>query len=113
MTHRREQAACNSHSQHGLSMQVQATCIDTAGLHSCYLILQGIGAAALASRIKYIVDTSEIIWGSLDAGDVLGASLRFLRASAVHRLLLQAAGPAVSTRFPLVSHQWPAIEKFK
>ena len=69
--------------------------------------------AALASRIRYIVDTSEMIWGSLDAGDVLAASLRFLRAATVHKLLLSAAGPAVTARFPLVAHQWPAIEKFK
>ncbi|KAK9803223.1 hypothetical protein WJX73_005829 [Symbiochloris irregularis] len=68
---------------------------------------------ALASRIKYIVDTSEMIWGSLDAGDVLGASLRFLRAATVHKLLLQAAGPSVTSRFPLVSHQWSAIEKLR
>ena len=69
--------------------------------------------AALASRVKYLVDTSEMIWGSLDAGDVLAASLRFLRAATVHRLLLEAAGPSINARFPLVVHQWPAIEKFK
>lgn len=77
------------------------------------LTVPGCAHAALASRIKYIVDTSEMIWGSLDAGDVLGASLRFLRTATVHRLLLQAAGPSVTARFPLVTHQWSAIEKLR
>lgn len=83
------------------------------GLADSVMMQHDCAYAALASRIKYIVDTSEMIWGSLDAGDVLGASLRFLRAATVHKLLLQAAGASVTARFPLVSHQWSAIEKLR
>ena len=35
--------------------------------------------AALAGRIKYMVDTPEMIYSSLDAGDTLASALRFCR----------------------------------
>lgn len=39
--------------------------------------------AALGSRIKFLVDTSEMIWGALDTGAYLEAAQRFLQASEV------------------------------
>jgi hypothetical protein len=36
--------------------------------------------AALGSRIKYLVDTPEMIWGCLDSRQFLEAAKRFLRA---------------------------------
>ena len=111
-------AACQAE-QHSLLSCLQQQEFSAYTQQACHSCTAGhaqqfeCGLAALASRIKYMVDTSEMIWGSLDAGDVLAASMRFLRASTVHKLLLSAAGPAVTTRFPLVVHQWPAIEKFR
>lgn len=37
-------------------------------------------AAALGSRIKYLVDTPEMIWGCLDSRQYLEGAKRFLRA---------------------------------
>lgn len=36
-------------------------------------------AAAVGSRVKYLVDTPEMIWGCLDTKDFHGAVRRFLR----------------------------------
>ena len=69
--------------------------------------------AALAGRVKYMVDTPEVIYGSLDAGDTLAAALRFCRASIVHDALGRGAAGAVASRFPLVHHQWPTILKLR
>ncbi|KAK9806237.1 hypothetical protein WJX72_006789 [[Myrmecia] bisecta] len=68
---------------------------------------------AIGSRIKYLVDTPEMIWGCLDTKDYLEASHRFLRASEVHRMLFGAAGLDIHKRFPLLRHQWPLVQKFR
>lgn len=39
--------------------------------------------AAVGGRVKYIVDTPEVIWGSLDSSRFLDAARRFLRAEQV------------------------------
>lgn len=70
--------------------------------------------AALGSRVKYLVDTPEIIWGCLDTREFLAAAHRLLRASEVHRLLLAGDQSAtVERRFPLVAHLWPNVQKFR
>ena len=60
-----------------------------------------------------MVDTPEIIYSSLDAGDTLASALRFCRAAIVHDALGRAAQGAVAARFPLVNHQWPTILKLR
>ncbi len=77
----------------------------------------------MGSRVKYLVDTPELIWGCLDAKRYLDAARRYLRAEHVHDLLQPAAGSAsaslggtaagVLARFPLLRHHWPTVTKFK
>ncbi|OAY81786.1 Conserved oligomeric Golgi complex subunit 1, partial [Ananas comosus] len=73
----------------------------------------------VASRVKYLVDTPENIWGCLDESMLLEASCRYLRAREVHGLLLapRGAGAAadldVLAKFPLLRHQWQIVESFK
>lgn len=69
--------------------------------------------AAVGSRVKYLVDTPEIIWGCLDSQQHLEAARRFLRAQVVHGLLATSVPQHMLGRFPLLSHQWPLVEKFK
>lgn len=38
---------------------------------------------AIGGRVKYIVDTPEVIWGSLDSSRFLDAARRYLRAEQV------------------------------
>ncbi|KAL0023565.1 hypothetical protein WJX77_002562 [Trebouxia sp. C0004] len=67
---------------------------------------------AVGSRVKYLVDTSELLWGCLDTQDYFDAAHRYLRASEVHRLLVGTASASMA-RFPLLRHQWPSIEALK
>ena len=49
-------------------------------------------AAGIGSRIKYLVDTPEMIWGHLDTHEYLDAARRFLQVSAkIDGLLLVIA----------------------
>ncbi|GLC68116.1 hypothetical protein PLESTF_000647700 [Pleodorina starrii] len=68
---------------------------------------------AVGSRVKYLVDTPELIWGCLDARRFLDASRRFLRAQHVHDLLASSFSPAALSKFPLLRHHWPTVTKFK
>ncbi|GIL93223.1 hypothetical protein Vretimale_8139 [Volvox reticuliferus] len=68
---------------------------------------------AVGSRVKYLVDTPELIWGCLDARRYLDASRRFLRAQHVHDLMASNFSPAVLAKFPLLRHHWPTVTKFK
>ena len=67
----------------------------------------------MGGRVKYLVDTPEVIWGFLDVRQFTDASRRFSRAHIVHRLLRTSCGQDTLQRFPLLHHQWPVIEKFK
>ncbi|KAL3140348.1 hypothetical protein ABBQ38_004612 [Trebouxia sp. C0009 RCD-2024] len=67
---------------------------------------------AVGSRVKYVVDTSELLWGCLDTQAYLEAAHRYLRASEVHRILMGTAASSMG-RFPLLRHQWPSIAAFK
>ncbi|GBG84544.1 hypothetical protein CBR_g38826 [Chara braunii] len=95
---------------------------------------------AISSRVKYLVDTPEKIWGCLDEHMYLEAAERYLRAREVHKLLIAAGGgvgDAVGTvdgdteggrkavegggggegellsSFPLLRHQWMLVESFR
>ncbi|PRW61397.1 Conserved oligomeric Golgi complex subunit 1 [Chlorella sorokiniana] len=68
---------------------------------------------ALGSRIKYLIDTPETIYGCLDSGDYLAAARRYVRAAEVHRVLTAGQAKHVAQRFPLLQHQWPLVKKFK
>ncbi|URE01069.1 Vps51/Vps67 [Musa troglodytarum] len=68
----------------------------------------------IASRVKYLVDTPENIWGCLDESMLLEASGRYLRAKEVHGLFADdAADREVLAKFPLLRHQWQIVEGFK
>ena len=67
----------------------------------------------MGSRVKYLVDTPELIWGCLDGRQHLEAARRYLRAELVHDLLLASFPPAVLHKFPLLRHHWPTVTKFK
>ncbi|CAL8464776.1 g4311 [Coccomyxa elongata] len=69
---------------------------------------------SLGGRVKYLVDTPEIIWGCLDAREFLAAARRLLCASHVHAALMSGPPrPLLDRRFPLVAHLWPNVEKFR
>jgi len=68
---------------------------------------------ALGSRIKYLIDTPETIYGCLDSGDHLAAARRYVRAAEVHRALTAGQSRQVAQRFPLLQHQWPLVKKFR
>ncbi len=68
--------------------------------------------AALGSRVKYLLDTPETIWGCLDSKDYLEASRRYVRSAEVHRALM-GHSKHILARFPLLQHQWPLVKKFR
>ncbi|KAL2634243.1 hypothetical protein R1flu_005722 [Riccia fluitans] len=71
----------------------------------------------IGSRVKYLVDTPEKIWGCLDEHMYLEGSERYLRAKEVHSLLMENSGKGDNIEllacFPLLRHQWPLVETFK
>ncbi|KAF8393716.1 hypothetical protein HHK36_019914 [Tetracentron sinense] len=74
----------------------------------------------IASRVKYLVDTPENIWGCLDESMFLEASARYLRAKEVHTLMVMVSSSSSSnadtdflSNFPLLQHQWQIVESFK
>lgn len=69
--------------------------------------------AAVGSRVKYVMDTPEVIWGCLDAGSHLDAARRLLRVQEVHGHLQEAFAPLVASKFPVLSHQWQTVLKFR
>ena len=68
---------------------------------------------ALGSRIKYLIDTPETLYGCLDSREHLAAARRYVRAAEVHRLLTAGQAKQVAQRFPLLQHQWPLVKKFR
>lgn len=74
----------------------------------------------IASRVKYLVDTPENIWGCLDESMFLEAAARYIRAKQVHHSLMSNADSAyglgdykILSNFPLLQHQWQIVESFK
>lgn len=70
--------------------------------------LYGIG-----SRVKYLVDTAENIWGCLDEHMFLEAAGRYLRAKEVYSLLVEKNEELLDKSFPLLRHQWQLVENFR
>lgn len=69
--------------------------------------------AAVGSRVKFILDTPEAIWGYLDGQQHLEAARRLLHVHKVHEHLQAAYSADLAAKFPLMSHQWPLVLKFK
>ncbi|XP_010277809.1 PREDICTED: conserved oligomeric Golgi complex subunit 1-like [Nelumbo nucifera] len=68
----------------------------------------------IASRVKYLVDTLENIWGCLDESMFLEASARYLWAKEVHDIMVsRGADRDFLSNFPLLKHQWQIVESFK
>lgn len=69
----------------------------------------------IASRVKYLVDTSENIWGCLDESMFLEASGRYLRARVVHGLIKggENADRDVLSKFPMLRQLWANVESLK
>ncbi|KAJ8646016.1 hypothetical protein MRB53_007764 [Persea americana] len=68
---------------------------------------------AAATRVKYLVDTPENIWGCLDESMLLEAAGRYLRAKVVHGTINSSGDRDVMSRFPLLGHQWQIVESFR
>ncbi|KAF6261077.1 hypothetical protein COO60DRAFT_1459350 [Scenedesmus sp. NREL 46B-D3] len=58
-------------------------------------------------------DTPEVLWGCLDGQQHLEAARRLLRVQEVHGHLEGACAADIAARFPLISHQWPVVIKFR
>ncbi|CAL5421079.1 unnamed protein product [Camellia sinensis] len=68
----------------------------------------------IASRVKYLVDTPENIWGCLDEFMFLEAAARYTRAKQVHHCLIDINNDnTILSNFPLLQHQWQIVESFK
>ena len=67
----------------------------------------------MGSRIKFLVDTPEKIWGHLDTHEYLEAARRILQASEVHSSLQKSSAAEIKARFPVVNRQWPSINSFR
>ncbi|KAK3002830.1 hypothetical protein RJ639_018861 [Escallonia herrerae] len=70
----------------------------------------------IATRVKYLVDTPENIWGCLDESMYLEAAARYTRAKHVHHCLHNNNNNNnnnVLSNFPLLQHQWQIVESFR
>ncbi|KAK4268763.1 hypothetical protein QN277_025371 [Acacia crassicarpa] len=74
----------------------------------------------IASRVKYLIDTPENIWGCLDEGMFLEAASRYVRAKQAHHKLFFDNGNAadgdqkkILSNFPILQHQWQIVESFR
>lgn len=63
-----------------------------------------------ASQVKYIVDSQEAIYGSLDRHEFLDAAVRYLRAMELYKDFSTNSGQ-YAKQFPFFEHVWPAIRK--
>ncbi|KAG5552185.1 hypothetical protein RHGRI_010318 [Rhododendron griersonianum] len=74
----------------------------------------------IACRVKYLVETPEIIWGCLDESMFVEAASRYIRARLVHYTLVNNNNNSndnknknILSNFPLLQHQWQIVESFK
>jgi hypothetical protein len=65
---------------------------------------------AIGSRIKYLIDSPETIYGCLDAREFLAAAQRYVRAMEVHKSFTTNFKQSAK-RFPLLRHHWPLVKK--
>jgi hypothetical protein len=87
---------------------------------------------AVGSRVKFLLDTPEVIYGCLENEDFAGAGVRYATAFEVHKSLTSGGGGGgggggnndnsssfaalksnINKRFPLLAHQWPAVRDLK
>ncbi|KAJ6826553.1 conserved oligomeric Golgi complex subunit 1 [Iris pallida] len=66
----------------------------------------------LACRVKYLVDTPENIWGTLEESMLLEPPEVFPR-QAVHDIVVAGSETDIIHRFPLLKHQWQIVESFR
>eukprot|EP00878_Enallax_costatus_P036573 GHUV01041083.1.p1 GENE.GHUV01041083.1~~GHUV01041083.1.p1 ORF type:complete len:464 (+),score=174.98 GHUV01041083.1:880-2271(+) len=59
------------------------------------------------------MDTPEVIWSCLEAQQHLDAARRLLRVHEVYNQLQTAFAADLAAKFPLLSHQWPLVLKFR
>eukprot|EP00892_Ulva_mutabilis_P009475 jgi/Ulvmu1/68/UM001_0071.1 len=65
---------------------------------------------AIGSRVKFLVDTPEALWGQLDSKQPLVAARRFRAAALVHGALTKACPDVLRRQFPLLRNQWAAVD---
>lgn len=71
--------------------------------------LYGVGC-----RVKFLVDTPEVIWGCLDEAQFAASAERFLSALDVHAVLTTDAGAAKHLpSFSVLRSQWPLVGSFR
>jgi hypothetical protein len=64
--------------------------------------------AAIGSRVKFLVDTPEALWGLLDSKQPLVAARRLRAALLVHTRLREERAQALTRQFPLLRNRWAA-----
>lgn len=69
---------------------------------------------AVGCRVKFLVDTPEVIWGCLDESQFAAAAERFLSALDLHAALTTdaAAAPHLAA-FAVLRSQWPLVGSFR
>lgn len=71
--------------------------------------LYGVGC-----RVKFLVDTPEVIWGCLDESQFAASAERFLSALDVHAVLTtDAAATKHLSSFSVLRSQWPLVGTFR
>ena len=85
--------------------------LDEAGESLSFLSFSLFVSAAVGSRIKYLIDSPETIYGCLDSREFLEAAQRYVRAVEVNRSFASQSKSGVAQRFPLLRHQWPLVKK--
>eukprot|EP00890_Picochlorum_soloecismus_P005323 jgi/Picsp_1/5792/NSC_03151-R1_vps51 vps67 family (components of vesicular transport) protein len=63
-----------------------------------------------ASQVKYIIDSQEAIYGSLDRYEFLDAAVRYLHAMELYKDFSTNSGQ-YAKQFPFFEHVWPSIRK--
>jgi hypothetical protein len=66
--------------------------------------------AAIGSRVKFLVDTPESLWGLLDSRQPLVAARRLRGAMLVHEKLQAERPQTLARQFPLLRNRWAAAD---
>ncbi|KAI8109586.1 hypothetical protein M9434_000868 [Picochlorum sp. BPE23] len=64
----------------------------------------------VASKVKYMVDSQEAIYGHLDRDEYLRAAVRYLRAVEMHKEFDASCGEH-ARQFPFLEHLWPSVRR--
>jgi len=71
------------------------------------------GLYAMACRVKYLVDSHEVIWSCLDSGEFVEAARRLLRGELVYDRIQRFADKRLRMRFPVLEDVWPGIAQLR